>query len=361
MRKTTILRIRMSFLFTLLVLQTLSIHAQTFYSTFSSPSNGTNYWFWTSGVCVGCAITDPSNAVSTSITDSSRLLVVAGVLNGATIRMRLTDSANSSASVVIRDNNGNLNLGNVVINTYFNGTLKQSFSGSSNISISNLSGSKNELSVAANQTYNEIQVTFNGFISLVWDVQLYYGKGIYIAPLPVKFIDIKGAYEQTDRLNIEWSYMSDPSIKKFNVYGYDDQSNSKLLGSISASKEENCIPVNSKLLYECVGMNPQQFYIETIYEDGSAEKTGMYPITNLREIKLQTNLYPNPSHGTINIQSQLPGSLKIYDINSRLVLETQLTHGQNTIDISQLENGIYVVEVEVGGRKEVWRVGLFVN
>ena len=52
-------------------------------------------------------------------------------------------------------------------------------------------------------------------------------------------------------------------------------------------------------------------------------------------------MYPNPVRDELNIVGEY-NSLNIYDISGKLVLSTDRTR---TIDVSRLENGIYLVNV----------------
>jgi hypothetical protein len=57
------------------------------------------------------------------------------------------------------------------------------------------------------------------------------------------------------------------------------------------------------------------------------------------------NIYPNPSTGIFNIDVQENISVEIYDILGKSVANQKLTIGSNSIDISNLQSGIYVLKV----------------
>ncbi len=62
------------------------------------------------------------------------------------------------------------------------------------------------------------------------------------------------------------------------------------------------------------------------------------------------SLYPNPSTGeiTINAAGQKIDNATIYDINGQTVLNTK-SPSQNQVNVSQLTDGIYFIEVKVNG------------
>ena len=62
------------------------------------------------------------------------------------------------------------------------------------------------------------------------------------------------------------------------------------------------------------------------------------------------SLYPNPTTGeiTINAAGQKVDNASIYDINGQIVINTR-SPSQNKMDVSQLSDGIYFIEVKVNG------------
>jgi len=63
-------------------------------------------------------------------------------------------------------------------------------------------------------------------------------------------------------------------------------------------------------------------------------------------LKETISIYPNPVGEVLNIRSSglAINWLKIYDLNGRLIKEVQLDHNQ--IDVSQLPQGIYILDIE---------------
>jgi hypothetical protein len=57
------------------------------------------------------------------------------------------------------------------------------------------------------------------------------------------------------------------------------------------------------------------------------------------------SFYPNPASHAIHIQSGYQAELVILDSQGRNVLTRQISRGQNTIDISNLKKGLYVIQM----------------
>src|SRR5690606_7351622 len=79
------------------------------------------------------------------------------------------------------------------------------------------------------------------------------------------------------------------------------------------------------------------------------------------EILGDVQVYPNPSHGTVYIESSLSsGELKLVvtDINGRLVQEVQNTipGGTSVIDLKQVDRGTYFFRLYTENAAKVFRV-----
>ncbi len=66
-------------------------------------------------------------------------------------------------------------------------------------------------------------------------------------------------------------------------------------------------------------------------------------IKNIKKDAL--NIYPNPTSSHINISNTELGDLSIYNLNGALVKEISQVEGQISIDVSDLDNGIYFVKL----------------
>ncbi|MCG8698488.1 MAG: T9SS type A sorting domain-containing protein [Bacteroidales bacterium] len=62
------------------------------------------------------------------------------------------------------------------------------------------------------------------------------------------------------------------------------------------------------------------------------------------------NIYPNPSNGIINVNlsGAETASLKIMSLTGAMVYHSQLENASNTVDVSQLDKGIYIIQLQTG-------------
>jgi len=81
----------------------------------------------------------------------------------------------------------------------------------------------------------------------------------------------------------------------------------------------------------------------------------------LNDLGFETiQIYPNPTNGIVNISSPeaLQASITVRDINGRLISsnsEINLIH-TFSIDLSQSESGIYLIEVELQNQIRNYRI-----
>ena len=57
------------------------------------------------------------------------------------------------------------------------------------------------------------------------------------------------------------------------------------------------------------------------------------------------SIYPNPVQNDLHIASELHGKISISDLNGRIVLETEITATTSTLQLNELESGIYLLEI----------------
>lgn len=70
------------------------------------------------------------------------------------------------------------------------------------------------------------------------------------------------------------------------------------------------------------------------------------PLTSVEEIIEQESfIYPNPTKGNFSIEIAKNSTLELFDIMGRQQLKTTLLKGINTIDVSNLSNGTYLLKV----------------
>ncbi|MEW5675624.1 T9SS type A sorting domain-containing protein [Flavobacterium enshiense] len=138
--------------------------------------------FSTSGLCVlGCGISNISRLTDTNLSNYATVTTAIGV--GVTHRLRVTDnndvfSSGTFAGFRIAPNGGILSvelLDNISIKTYLGGTLRESFTGTSLISLSLLSSPGNYIvGFNTSQSFDAIEISINSLVGVSTSTNVYY-------------------------------------------------------------------------------------------------------------------------------------------------------------------------------------------
>jgi hypothetical protein len=92
------------------------------------------------------------------------------------------------------------------------------------------------------------------------------------------------------------------------------------------------------------------YSVEVTFANGCSGMSAEYPfgVTELTEIELAINVYPNPSRGIFNVQlsNQTDVTFQVRDVAGRLVMENLVSeNGYLQIDMRNFSEGMYMIEV----------------
>ncbi|MCC7331588.1 MAG: T9SS type A sorting domain-containing protein [Flavobacteriales bacterium] len=73
-----------------------------------------------------------------------------------------------------------------------------------------------------------------------------------------------------------------------------------------------------------------------------------FPLTVTEKSVTSIEVYPNPTHSILNINSEENSKILILNLLGETVAEEYLKVGNNSIDVSRLKNGIYFIQTEKG-------------
>lgn len=137
-----------------------------------------------------------------------------------------------------------------------------------------------------------------------------------------------------DEVSLTWLSPMGGNPVKYNVYRND-----ALIGN------------TAQVLYvdEDLTSGVYNYAVSAVYEDGESEKT--LPVTVEITVSVTENneiefvIYPNPAENFIRIESAKEAVVKVYSINGQIISEQNINEGINTIDISNLNAGMYFISV----------------
>ena len=72
---------------------------------------------------------------------------------------------------------------------------------------------------------------------------------------------------------------------------------------------------------------------------------GLGNLENYEDYEDSIKLYPNPVQNILNIDSEFDGGYQMYDLNGRYVGKGNILLGENEVDTSLLQSGLYFIKI----------------
>ena len=114
-------------------------------------------------------------------------------------------------------------------------------------------------------------------------------------------------------------------------------------------------------VWEWIDLNPLTDYYAIATGQNSEGEWGETTIVPFRTemegcaelVKTNFSIYPNPASSTITIVSEAKGMVKIFDMTSRCVKEVQIEGVNTTVNIEDLNQGVYFININNSVKKLV--------
>ena len=157
----------------------------------------------------------------------------------------------------------------------------------------------------------------------------YYKLSDYLYPVS----DLEaGAMNENDIL-LTWVAPFEAEPTKYNIYRND-----ALIGNTA----------ETSYIDEGLETGTYNYAVAAVYEDGESEKvsttvTFTVSITENNEVAFM--MYPNPAKDYLTIESANAAVVKIYSVSGQMLSEQNINEGTTTIDLSNLNAGIYFISV----------------
>ncbi len=172
--------------------------------------------------------------------------------------------------------------------------------------------------------------------------------------------DINSPAVKYDHISSRVSISADYAFITGTYKGNLDYYNGAPVSGVLLSSGTNLDPYNAFILRQDIASNE----LRTPLQENDGLNTMENPILQLNNeesSELIISAYPNPTNGmlTISINGydfQETPSLQVLNLQGQIVLENQLVTAQEIIDLSQFENGIYLVRINVNGQIKSIRI-----
>ena len=96
-------------------------------------------------------------------------------------------------------------------------------------------------------------------------------------------------------------------------------------------------------------------YAVIVSQNGCSKTSDCVLITNLSRDTFEKNswkIYPNPAITYLTVELTNESEIKIFDITGKIVITQSLKSGTNTIDVSGLSGGVYIIQTAAGAHSK---------
>lgn len=194
-------------------------------------------------------------------------------------------------------------------------------------------------------------VTYNSFGP--WAVSL------STSPLPIQLISFEAQAVDNKKVLCEWITATEINNDYFTVERSANGQDFEETGIVDGAGNSNSI-----LNYNFTDENPfsgvSYYRLKQTDFNGQFTYSNVVSVTIKKSFNTQASIYPNPAHNNFttafNFDFEQPVLLQVYDMAGRKVLTENFiaTEGVNSrkTDVSQIANGVYIVEITSGETKE---------
>ena len=178
-------------------------------------------------------------------------------------------------------------------------------------------------------------------------------KPTSVVTLPIQNVTLEGTPGNQENL-LTWQTLGELNTLRFGVERSTDGANFSTIvnvpaigsGNNSYSYPDNQLPASNVFFYRLsmVDANGDSTWSQTIELNAATTSRGLI-------------LYPNPAHGSVTLQLQdnslLNSTLRLLDLNGRLLRQQMITAKQETIDLTNLARGIYLLQLANGAALKI--------
>ncbi len=166
--------------------------------------------------------------------------------------------------------------------------------------------------------------------------------------LPVDLIYFNGQLDGRDAL-LKWGTASEENNLGFEIQRFQSDNQWKTIGFVAG--QGTTAEVNTYDFRDLsIGVGSNYYRLKQVDVDGQFEHSQVV-VVELGKIDTNVMVYPNPALDKISVVDVLLGKVKIYDAYGNLVKNLVIDQPTQTIDISNLKDGMYFMEVDEGSSK----------
>ncbi len=353
------------------------VEPRTFLSSSASLSNFTNpaghsQANYSAALCVGCAVTNASQAADANTSDASyaSLNVPVGVLSALGLRLDLTQPglAGNRAGVVLRPGSGLLDaaaLDAITINTYdASGYLLESRRGSSLLQVALLPDGRQEVYFNTTRDFASVEVEVANGVAALVGTRVYYAFAddrptgfptqiIVPAPLPVELIALAGRWAN-GAATITWQTASERHSLRFVIERAEgNKAEFQSIGTVAAAGNSSSTHAYVFTDDKPTAQPARTRYYRLRQQDADGRETlSRVAVVAVGATLPGFSIYPNPATASTGATLQLASPdathvVQIYSELGRLVREVPVP-AATTLPLLGLAPGLYHMRVTGG-------------
>lgn len=275
------------------------------------------------------------------------------VQNGSTRQLQRYDRTNGTTSTAIPVSNGFTAMANFFAATdgkaYFSATTSALGAELYSLDLSNntttLVADINTGTVSSTPA-NFTQVGSTLYFAAKTDAQ---GRELYsmsiTAPLAIRLDEFSA--RNSGRINvINWKNRKEAAGDIMELQASADGKAFNMIATFTASgKADAHYTYNDEQPF--TGLNYYRLALKNI--EGSTEYSDVVKAF-VKEEQASVEIYPNPAGNVIHVMTLKPGKVMMSGLNGTATLQSAVNSGINTIDISKLPSGLYLLQVNDGGQ-----------
>lgn len=165
-----------------------------------------------------------------------------------------------------------------------------------------------------------------------------------VTALPVKFVSFSATSNNENNI-LAWSTASEINSDYFLIEYSNDGTSWKTIGKVAAAKTSSNIRKYS-FMHKNAGNGISYYRLKQTDADGKFEYSAAVSINQGLGSLSALAIYPNPASGLVNLtlsnSTEQVFTISIYNVSGENILHAT---NQSTIDVSNLEDGIYSIHV----------------
>jgi hypothetical protein len=157
-------------------------------------------------------------------------------------------------------------------------------------------------------------------------------------------------------IHVEWQSPEDRVPDSYTLYIYDlIRNDTTILTDLTEMVYESGYSVDgTDIIFQVKAVYPE------CESDFALSIDGMdfvrFTSLSVNEMANLVKLYPNPTSGQLSIEAEEMTTVSVYDLVGQCVMQMTAKDGQADLDMSQLQNGIYLVKVSTANGSAMQRV-----